>query len=163
MTKETLTRNELTRLLSYDPDKGVFTNNVKRNSRRAAPGSVCGSLTTDGYVSIQIANKKYQAHRLAWLYMTGDWPKNELDHINRDRSDNRWANLREVSRIENSWNTGPQRRNTSGHKGVTWHRRNKKWQVQMRVKKQTHYIGQFDSLEDAVLARKTAELRLYEV
>jgi hypothetical protein len=90
-----ITAEELRARLRYDPETGEFS--------RPDGGSV-GCLNPEGYVAIRVARKQYRAHRLAWLYVTGSWPKNEIDHINRVRHDNRIANLRDVTRLENNDN-----------------------------------------------------------
>jgi len=155
-----LTQTELMRLVTYDPNTGLFVNKIFRNVKAKA-GDIAGTRTTDGYLAIQISGKKYQAHRLAWLYMTGDWPEHEIDHVNRLRDDNRWRNLRVVTRMENSHNTGKHAKSISGRKGVAWHSRAQKWQVQLRVNHVSHYIGMYANLDDAVRARAEAEQRLY--
>ena len=160
MATELITQERLKSLLAYDPDTGHLSNLVRRNTR-AAPGAHAGSLTTDGYIAIAIEGKKYQAHRLIWLYMTGAWPDEEIDHINRNRADNKWCNLRQASRLENSWNTNGHSKSKSGLKGVAYVARSGRWQVQMRVRGQTHYIGIYDSVETAAAARADAERRLY--
>ena len=160
MATNLITQDRLKSLLTYDPDTGVLTNKVCRNPR-APKGKPAGSRTTDGYVSVMIAGKRYQAHRLIWLYMTGSWPTEEIDHINQQRSDNRWVNLREATRLQNSRNTAGHKRSKSGCKGVAYVSKRDKWQVQMRVCGKTHYIGIYDTVEAALAARKDAEKRLY--
>lgn len=160
MAADLITQERLQSLLTYDPDTGELRNRVRRNAR-APQGAKAGSLTTDGYISVMLEGKRYQAHRLIWLYMTGEWPPMEIDHINRDRQDNRWANLRVVSRLHNSWNTNGHAKAKSSVKGVAYVSRSGKWQVQMRVRGQTHYIGVYDTIEEAAFARAEAERRLY--
>lgn len=159
MATTSLTQDRLKSLLTYDPDTGEFRWRMRRS--RCAPGSIAGTRTTDGYVAVMLSGKKFQSHRLAWFYMTGAWPENEIDHINRNRSDNRWANLREATRLENSRNTDGHANSKSGHKGVAYVSRYNKWQVQMRVRGKTHYIGIYDNVADAISARKNAERQLY--
>ena len=161
MTDQILTQEKLKTLLSYDPDTGVFTNQVTRNPRAKA-GTPAGALTSEGYIAFQINGAKIYAHRAVWLYVHGVWPEKEIDHINRNRADNRLVNLRQASRLNNSHNTGKHAKNTSGHKGVTWHPKNKKWQVQMSANNKTFYIGQFACLSDAVQARAIAGLFLHK-
>lgn len=113
----------------------------------------------DGYKRCSILKKYFQLHRLIWLYMTGEWPKGEIDHINGDRSDNRWCNLRDVSHKENSINLKLSKRNTSGTIGVSFNKREKSWiaNIQNKEGKQT-YLGTFKTKEMAVAARKAAEI-----
>ena len=162
MTTQILTQDKLRTLLKYDPATGVFTNRVTRNPR-AKVGDLAGALTSEGYIAFQIDGIKMYAHRAVWLYVYGKWPKEEIDHINRRRDDNRLFNLRAVSRLANSHNTGKHVTNTSGHKGVTFHRRSKRWQVQLRANNKTFYVGQFNQLADAVQARAIAEIFLHKV
>ena len=152
--------------LHYDPATGVFTwkpreNNIKAwNERRA--GTEAGNVNThkSGYtaVSIRINYKSYLASRLAWLYMTGAWPNECIDHINHDSTDNRFANLREATRRENSRNQSKARDNTSGITGVYWHKPRCKWYVRIKAGGKHLYGGLFESLEDAVARRKELEV-----
>lgn len=99
----TLTANELYELFHYDKYSGIFTR--KTNRKNAPLGSKAGSLHKHlGYVQIRVKSKLYLAHRLAWLYVTGEWPRFQIDHINGNRSDNRIDNLRDVTVQENARN-----------------------------------------------------------
>jgi hypothetical protein len=89
------------------------------------------------------------AHRLAWFYVHGEFPKCELDHINGVRDDNRISNLRECSRAENMQNAGMFKTNTSGYTGVTWHKQRRKWAAQIWVNNKRMYLGLRESKEDA--------------
>jgi hypothetical protein len=157
MTAQILTEDELRLILDYDPETGVFTNRVTRNPR-AKQGAPAGATTSEGYTAFQINGKKMYAHRAAWLYMTGKWPVKFIDHINRNRNDNRFVNLREATACLNSQNTDKHTRNTSGHKGVTWNKKRNCWQVQMRANNKVYYVGSYTLLSDAVQARSIAEI-----
>lgn len=159
MATRSVTQDQLKELLHYDPETGVFTNKVTRNPR-AKQGAIAGSLNTLGYVVIQISMQKIHAHRLAWLYVYGCWPKNQIDHINRIRNDNRLCNLRDVTSSENIHNTSDNRKNTSGYRGVTWNRDRGKWQAQIMASKQYFHLGLYDSPEEAfaVVSAKRREL-----
>lgn len=144
-----LTQNHLKELFHYCPDSGLFTRRVSPNNRVKA-GDVAGCVSGDGYLRIRIDRKLYLAHRLAWLYQTGDWPKKKtIDHINRVRADNRWLNLREATDSENQANRPAQRNNASGRKGVCWDKRDNNWRVQIVCDGHQYYLGQFDNLEEA--------------
>jgi len=104
----------LRELMDYNPETGDFT--WKETRGPAKKGATAGSPCNKGYIVIGIEGKVYKAHRLAWLYMTGDWPTDQLDHRNRDKGDNRWANLREASNQENCLNRT--RYNRTGYRGV---------------------------------------------
>lgn len=114
-----LTQQRLKELLSYDPDTGAFTWLVT-TSNRAPAGTRAGSSSHE-YVTIRVDKRRYPAHRLAWLYMTGGWPEAQIDHRDQDRSNNRWANLRGATLTENNRNTGTRRNNSTGYKGVSRH------------------------------------------
>lgn len=134
----------------YDPETGTFTLKVAKGRKSA--GSLLGSKTVHGYVVIGVNGHKIYAHRLAWLYVYGFFPK-EIDHINRDRSDNRLSNLRSVSRSENNMNAT--RKTTTGHIGV-W-RNGKKYSVVRRVSGKRLYLGSYASFDDAVRAYNACE------
>tara|TARA_R110000868_G_scaffold212233_1_gene462209 strand:- start:7 stop:516 length:510 start_codon:yes stop_codon:yes gene_type:complete len=160
MTDKILTQEKLKTLLSYDPDTGILTWR-KKFCRSIKVGSQVGTPTSEGYVAFQIGGKKFYAHRAIWFFVHGVWPPEEIDHINHVRNDNRLCNLRLANRLENSHNTQKHEKNFSGHKGVVWHIRNKKWQVQMRFKGKAYYVGQFINLEEAIQARFQTETKLY--
>lgn len=111
-----LTQTELSRVLEYDPETGRFTRVFTSGGIPA--GSACGTLDKDGYRKIKVRGKLYAAGRLAWLYMTGAWPKQQIDHINRDRSDDRWLNLREATPLQQSGNRRVRSNSKTGVKGV---------------------------------------------
>lgn len=144
-----LTQERLKELLSYDPDTGVFTNRVQRTG----PGkkwSVAGSKTKEGYISIQIDGKKYQAHRLAWIYVYGNITEKSIDHANETKEDNRIVNLRMATRQENGQNiSSRQINNTSGFRGVSWNKSSKKWVSQIVIKRKKKHLGYFNTAEEA--------------
>ncbi|EFL4461577.1 MULTISPECIES: HNH endonuclease [Enterobacteriaceae] len=150
MASQTLTQQRLKNLLNYDPSTGIFTRRITRGGMYA--GSVVGTLSTHGYRKIMVDKVAYAAHRLAWLYVYGNFPGGEIDHINRDRCDNRIVNLRIASRKDNARNKGVSKRNTSGAKGVSWDRQTKKWRAQISVSGKSISIGRFDKKSDAVIA-----------
>jgi len=162
MATQSITQATLKSLLTYDADTGDLKNLVCRNPR-APKDKPAGSVTTDGYRSVVLFGRRYQAHRLIWLYMTGEWPAQEIDHINRNRLDNRWVNLRLATRLQNSWNTNGHANSKSGVKGVAYVARTGKWQVQLRVCGKTHYVGVYDTVSEAAQARADAERRLYAI
>lgn len=156
----TLTQDELKSLLAYDAVTGVFTWRVSRPTK-IKPGDVAGNVTSKGYVTIGVKGKLYRAHRLAWLYLYGRWPVNEIDHINRIRSDNRIVNLREADRFVNTQNTTLQCNNKSGFRGVGWHKHRKAWRARISVKGKMKELGYFSTCEKAAEAYLKASIMLH--
>lgn len=159
MATAILTQSALKEILHYDPGTGVFTWRVSLGTAKA--GSVAGSFARHGYVQIGVAGRNHLAHRLAWLYEFGEFPPNDLDHINRVRSDNRICNLRPATNAENNQNCSMRRDNTSGHVGVYWYKRDKKWRAKIQINRKTIPLGRFTNLEGAIAARKAAELKYH--
>lgn len=151
-----LTQAELQKVLEYNPETGVFIWRAS-NSYRVKTGDTAGSSNGSGYLLIQIAGIRYVAHRLAWLYMKGRWPDDEIDHINHVRNDNRWDNLREVTRRQNGQNVSLSKSNTSGVVGVCWDKRFKKWKAAIGINRKSKFLGYFNDKEAAITARKNAE------
>ena len=108
----------LKHLFTYDPLSGLFTRNVSIRSSNAKAGMVAGGLTYEGYVVIRVDGIKYKAHRLVWLYMTGEWPTLMVDHRDTNKSNNAWANLRLADNSLNKMNAGAQANNALGLKNI---------------------------------------------
>ena len=151
-----LTQKKLKQILNYDPLTGVFTRKVTL-CNRAIAGSVAGSLDKDGYTQIGISGKHYHAHRLAWLYVYGYFPEHDIDHIDRDKSNNKIDNLRHATRQCNIRNTGLRCTNTSGIKGACWDKQQDKWRAQITVNNKQHHLGYFTDFTEAVCTRLAAE------
>ena len=143
-----ITQAKLKELLNYDQDTGVFTWNVSKPGRNF--GSIAGTRHVNGYTHIQLNRKIYKAHRLAWLYVHGYFPEC-IDHINNNRDDNRIANLREATISQNNHNSKLSKNNTSGIKGVHWHKKSKKWCATLGFHGKIMHLGVFDDLELAEL------------
>jgi hypothetical protein len=118
-----------------------------------------GTRCKIGYRRGCFQGREYYAHRVAWALHTGAWPKGEIDHINGDKADNRIANLREVTKVENSRNMPLPANNTSGHIGVAWSKSDKRWTAYIKVGGRRRYLGNFLEKDDAIAARKAAEVR----
>jgi hypothetical protein len=147
----------LRQLLSYEPRSGIFRWRVKRG-RGVTPGDIAGSYDHHAngcYVRIHIKERKYYAHQLAWLYMTGRW-SDEIDHRNRQPADNRWNNLHEVTHAANGRNQVLRNTNTSGHVGVYQHKSGV-FHPYIMVDGRKHHLGSFPTFEQAVAARIAAQ------
>lgn len=150
-----ITQEALKSALTYDPETGIFRWAIDKGQRVKA-GCVAGHLASNGYVVIRINQQTYKAHRLAWLYMHGEWPEPFIDHINRDPSDNRLKNLRCASRSENNFNRAYPNKN--GAKGISVRRTSSgrlryiaqiSYSNQRTGRCEQKYLGRFDSAEEA--------------
>jgi hypothetical protein len=155
-----LTAERLRYLLDYDPITGGFTRKV-RHCSSVSVGEVAGYNGGHGYMMIGIDGRKYKSHRLAWLYMHGRWPANEIDHINGIRSDNRIENLREATNAENRQNQKVPKNSTSGHIGVNFDKRYGKWRARIKKARKEFSLGYFSSIEDAIAARAKAKAKMH--
>jgi hypothetical protein len=157
--KTELTAARLRELLNYDSSTGEFTWCERRSSVPA--GGTAGCLK-DGYIVIRVDGVLYRAHRLAWLHVHGEWPKDQLDHVNHERADNRLTNLRQVDNRENARNTTLRVDNNSGRVGVSWASRDKRWKAQIGVvvdgRTKVVYLGNYRARQDAIAARSQAEI-----
>ena len=144
--------SELLKILRYDPSDGCFYWNTSRPKVRV--GQKAGHLHHKGYINLEIKGKHYAAHRLAWFYVTGSMPTHQIDHINCDKSDNRFVNLREATNGQNRANT--KTNNPHGLKGVRylpWISAGKRcWQASIRHNKKSIYLGCFHTKEEAHFA-----------
>ena len=156
-----LTQERLKGLLDYDPETGVFTWR-KRTSSRVRVGDQAGCKKTDhwgkAYIHVKVGGGDYLAHRLAFLWMEGGVPEDQTDHEDGDGTNNRWSNLKRANHQQNGRNRRRQSNNSSGVTGVLWEPRSRRWRAQIKVKGRTLYLGLFASKEDAIAARKAAEL-----
>jgi hypothetical protein len=144
----------------YDPDTGLFVRVMKKTWKGNWKPcySIPKSKTAYGYFQMNVNGWPYLVHRLIFLYMTGKFPEHDVDHINGDRTDNRWCNLRQVSRQDNLRNRGLGRRNTSGHLGISYDKEKKKYHAYIGIGDGERInIGYFVTLDDAISARKQAE------
>jgi len=145
-----LTQGRLKELFNYNHLTGEFTRLVALS--RCKVGEIAGSTNFYGYIQISIDNKLYKAHRLAWLYMVGIWPSKFIDHVNGQRDDNMFSNLREATNSENMRNSGRHKNNTSGFKGVSWFARDKCWRAYSSIGGKRKHLGYFDTPESASAA-----------
>lgn len=157
-----LTRERLAALLKYDPETGAFTRLV--SSGRGGAGGIAGSPDRNGHIQITVDRRRYAAHRLAWFYVTGEWPEGVIDHRNGARSDNRFNNLRDISQEANTQNlVRATRRNQCGLLGVRRNRsRLNPWSAVIVARGQFKHIGVFPTPEAAHAAYVTAKRQLHE-
>jgi HNH endonuclease len=154
-----LTQERLRELLSYDPSTGIFRWRIKR--KKMNPGDIAGSRRANGYWCIKIDYFGYQAHRLAWLYVYGKFPDDEIDHIHGSRADNRILELREATHAKNGMNRKMNSNNSSGFRGVSWHKQNKEWRAQIRHNFRIIYLGGFQTKQMASLAYEAKATELF--
>jgi len=155
-----LTQEYLKQILSYNPDTGIWVWQ-KSLALQIKIGQQAGTILKSGYRHIRINYKHYKAYRLAWLYMTGEWPKEQIDHINGIKDDNRWCNLREATTQQNGWNSKKPKNNTSGYKGISWNKKSKKWTVFIQVNKKNKYLGGYETKKEAIQIRKEATAKYH--
>lgn len=155
----TLTQQDVKELFSYCENTGLLTRR-KTIHYNAKEGDVINNKSALGYVRVNVNGKSYTAHRLIWLYVYGSFPKNEIDHINGIRNDNRIVNLRDVTHDVNLNNLRIDKRNKYGCKGVTFHKASKKFCVNFNRFGIRHYVGLFDTLELAIAAYESKFLSI---
>jgi len=160
MTAPNITLERLQEILHYCPETGLFTRRTRTNASKPI-GGVTGCIANNRYVVINVGNKVYLAHRLAWFYMTGAWPEDQIDHINGIRHDNRWENLREATRSLNCQNQRKATRtNKLGVLGVC--KVKNRYLAQIRVGRRNINLGSFSSPEEAHAAYLEAKRKLHD-
>lgn len=151
-----LTQETVRALLDYDPESGLFTH--KNGARR---GEVAGCRRSDGYVVLGVGGRNILAHRAAVLWMTGELPSEDVDHINMERSDNRWTNLRQATRSQNKGNTVAQSNSKTGVKGVSYNKKKKRYSAFIQCRGVQKYLGLFDTIGEAKEAYDNAASRIF--
>jgi hypothetical protein len=154
-----LTQERLKEVLSYNYETGIFTR-IKRTSNSVSIGDIAG--WKDDYWKIKVDAKTYLAHRLAWLYVYGEWPKDVLDHIDHDTYNNKISNLRDITRTANQHNQITYHKtNSSKMMGAHYHKTKKKYQSRICVNGKTIYLGMFGTAEEANKAYISAKRKLH--
>jgi len=141
--------------LSYNPVTGIFIW-TKGKQGRSVAGSRAGGVSGMGYRMICFLGDKYLEHRLAWLNFYGEWPDETIDHINRNRVDNRIVNLRQATQQQQCWNQSLSKANKSGYRGVSWNVPTNNWQVSIAINGKSKQVGRYINLELAALAYDAA-------
>lgn len=159
-----LTADQLRAALDYDPESGLLfwrhRDDVLARVNKRFAGKPAGCRDGQyGYLSVRLHDRLYQAHRLIWLHVTGEWPADVLDHIDGNPSNNAWNNLRPATRAENNRNKIAIRRNAL--KGTTWEPRSQRWVASIMLSRKNHYLGTFDTAEEAHAAYAEAAARLH--
>lgn len=160
-----ITQEMVKQWFHYDPDTGSFIRLLRYDSY----GKLCKTYkpvegrNNRGYYWVGVFGKNCLVHRLIWLWMTGEHPSGEIDHVDGNRTNNRWSNLRDVNSFENARNQGVRVDCSSGVRGVTYQSRegykgNPYWSARISHKGVRHHLGNFQNFEDAVNARKRAEV-----
>lgn len=150
------TQEYLRYLFDYDPLTGLFRWRVK-HSKKVVVGEIAGGLNTKGYVVIGIDGAVYYGHRLAWIYMTGDCPS-QVDHDDNIKHHNWWENIRPATSQQNVLNAKRASNNTSGYKGVSWHKKAGKWSAQICLNGRNRYLGLFLDPKEAHRAYMAAAI-----
>ena len=154
-----ITQKELKEILEYNENTGKFFWKIKP-MYNVNIGDKAGN-NHNGYTRLTINGKKYLTHRLAWLYVYGEFPKGDLDHIDNDRGNCRINNLRIANKSTNGFNRKKQANNTSGIKGVIWSKASNKWMVKIGVNKKKLYFGVWNDLEFAELVAQEARAKYH--
>jgi hypothetical protein len=161
--------NAVRELLDYDPETGALTwrergrkwfksdhDQTRWNARFSGGRAGSAPKKKRGYVYVRSPGRIHKAHRVIWLWMTGEWPRDQVDHINHDRADNRWCNLRAATNADNQKNVSLRADNTSGAVGVRRHTHGDKWRAQIKVGGRFIHLGLFDDKTTAIAARQAA-------
>ena len=144
MNLRTLSQSDVKAKLNYDELTGIFTW-INSENPKIKNGDVAGSVNRNGYCYIGLYGEVYRAHRLAWLYITGKNPTAQIDHINGNKADNRFENLREASNLKNTRNRNLNSNNKSGYRGVSWASHANKWVAHAMSKGKRKKLGYFDT------------------
>lgn len=153
-----ITAARLRELFTYSKESGLFTRLVA--SSHAKVGDMPSCTDGNGYVIFHVDGELHRAHRLAWLYVTGEWPETRIDHKDQDRKNNRWLNLRLATSKQNAENSRDRADNTSGYRGVVKRKDCARWLAQIRHNGKSIYLGLFKTPEEAsaIYEAKRAEL-----
>ena len=147
-------------VLDYSPESGLLFWR-KRLSIRINKGDVAGCRGLRGYIILKVDGVGLFAHRAAWAIYYGSWPNGIIDHIDRDRTNNKICNLRISNAADNAHNCSIRKNNTSGVHGVSFDKRSGKWLAKICINRKQIFLGHFERIEDARIARVNAELKIH--
>lgn len=175
--KDAITQEYLKSILDYNSETGIFiwlhrTLDMFEDDKQSSShrcnrwnaqyaGTVAGCKNNDGYIAIAIKPKNYRAHILAWLYMTGEFPHKDIDHIDNDPCNNKFINLRLANDSQNHANERLSKNNKSGFKGVYYNKQNKKYRAQIMVNYKKKNLGSYETAEEAHKAYQIAAQELF--
>jgi hypothetical protein len=148
-----LVQYNLKEMLSYDPNTGNIFWKINPNLGYTKAGDIAGTIDNKGYIVISVGYKRYKAHRLAWYLYYDEWPKNQIDHIDRNKQNNCINNLRDVTQEINQSNSHVRKDSTSGYRGISWNKIRKKWQVRIQINGKRKELGFFDDINKAIERR----------
>jgi HNH endonuclease len=148
-----ITPEQIRNMFFYNSRTGVLRWKKLEGRRKAGP---LGSIDSKGYLAIHIRPHMYRLHRIIWAWKTGKWPLGEIDHKNGVRTDNRWNNLRNATRIQQNANQKPRKNNTSGFRGVYWLTDSKKYAAVIHLNGKKTYLGYDKNLKRAAAIYKKA-------
>lgn len=176
LLNDILTPEQVRELIDYDPETGILTwrarklrvglERIDKGWNTRFTGKRAGRPDRNGHIWVGIAYEElktsnFAAHRLAWAHYYGEWPNTGIDHINRNSSDNRIANLRLADQTRNSQNSSLRSDNTSGVKGVYWVSKEQKWAAFININKKVTQLGRYESKEEAIRVRQDAAKRYF--
>lgn len=159
--KPRISQAEFKELFHYDPETGIFSH-TKDKRCGVKKGDRAGYLNKVlGYQYLNVKNNGYPAHRMAWYYMTGEWPEHVIDHIKGDRVDNRWENLRHVTHRANSSNRRSRKSSKYGVRNVHWSNCHERWVVKFKLDTGKDFVRYFEDFSDAANCANDKRLELY--
>ena len=156
-----ITLEYLKSILKYEPDTGEWTWRVSQSKKIDMGDNAGGRKGEYGYLLIKIDGKLYRAHILAHFYMTGKWPKDEIDHKDLNNLNNKWLNLREATSSQNKANTKKRIDNTTGFKGVYWHKKSKKFVASIKLDYKKIHLGLYLNIIDAARSYDRAAIKYF--
>lgn len=151
-----ISHEELKAMFAYDAETGILSRRTYRCGR-AVIGAQVGWKDAKGYLRVRIGDRTYAVHRLAWFYVTGEWPKNQIDHHDLDKANNRFLNLRDATNAQNKCNQNVRADSETGIKGVSQDKRTGRYRAYIGIDGKRRSLGFFASKEEAAEARRTGQ------